>query len=89
MLRVAAFADFSPTNDSDQPAATGKGIHTAGPKRGSVASVCSWAAPVCGRCAAGRPSPRRRNVILLRRRGGGKHFFASRVRESQSGQPSR
>jgi hypothetical protein len=33
-------------------------------------------------CGAGRPSPSRLSVILPRRRGGGKHFFASRVPES-------
>jgi hypothetical protein len=41
----------------------------------SGASFCSWAAVVCGRCGAGRPSPSRRSVILPRGRGGGKHFF--------------
>jgi hypothetical protein len=54
----------------------------------SGASDGSWAAVVCGRCAAGRPSASRRSVILPRRRGGGKHFFASSVRKSEPRQPS-
>jgi hypothetical protein len=45
----------------------------------------SWAAVVCRRCAAGRPSPSRLSVILPRRRGGGKHFF----RVPRSGSPIR
>jgi hypothetical protein len=77
-----------PTNGYDQPAATGIRIHAAGRKRGSVASFCSWAAVVCDRCAAGRPTASRRSIILPRGRGGGKHFFAFRGRESDPDQPS-
>ena len=74
--RSAAVGRGLPTNDLDQPAATGKRIHTVGPKRGSVASDCSWAAVVA-------PLDDRRPV------GGGSSYRATAAVASFFSRPAR
>jgi hypothetical protein len=72
-------------NDCDQPAATGRRIHAAGRKRGAVASFGSWAAvgaPLDDRRPVGGASSYRAAAAVA------SIFFASRVRQSDPGQPS-